>query len=142
MRQLRRRLGFSLGLLVALVGAVVSHAQSSKISPDLANNPVSSTVDVIIQYYNPPSAGETGLLGLLGGLVRTVLGSINAIVANVTYGNLTNIAADPNVKYISPDRPLAARQQAGAIPGAAYTVEPINAPAVWQRGSRVHTTSG
>jgi serine protease AprX len=134
MRQLRRRLGFSLGLLVALVGTAVSHAQSSKISPDLANNPVSSTVDVIIQYYNPPSAGETGLLGLLGGLIRTVLGSINAIVANVTYGNLTNIAADPNVKYISPDRPLAARQQAGAIPGAAYTSEPINAPAVWQRG--------
>ncbi|MGB6688870.1 MAG: S8 family peptidase, partial [Terracidiphilus sp.] len=130
-------------LLVATAGAVSARAQdtSSKISPDLTANPVSGNVPVIIQYYNPPSSAEVGngggllggLLGLLGGLVSLVLGVINAVVATVPYKNLNAIAADPNVKYISPDRALGARQ-AVMIPAAEYTTEPINAPAVWQQG--------
>jgi len=127
------------GLIVAVTGSFSVGAQTtnSKISPDLAAHPTSGNVQVIVQYYKAPSAGETGLLGgvlgLVGGLVKTVLGTINALVEDVAYGSLNSIAADPNVKYISADRPVGARQ-AGSIVNAEYTTEPINAPAVWQAG--------
>lgn len=130
-----RRLSIVLGLILAITGTSFATAQtaSSKISPDLAAAPANQNVRVIIQYYQAPSATETGLLGLLGGLVKLVLGPINALVTDLLPGQATLIAADPNVKYISLDRPLASRQSV-TITAAEYTTEPINAPAVWQKG--------
>ncbi len=124
-----------LGLILALVSALAAGAQptNSKISPDLAAAPSDENVPVIIQYYNAPSASETGLLGLLDGVLKLVLSPINAIVENILPSQLTQIAADPNVKYISPDRAVVARQ-AVEVSSAEYTTEPINAPAVWQMG--------
>ena len=51
-----------LGLTIAVVGSTSVDAQTknSKISPDLAANPTSGNVQVIVQYYKPPSAGEVG----------------------------------------------------------------------------------
>ncbi len=106
-------------------------APSSKISPDLAGK--TGSVPVIVQYVNPPSGLETGLLGLLGGVISSALQLINAIVAIVPVSQLNVLAADPNVKYISLDRTVAAKQ-AVTITGAEYTTEPINAPAVWLQG--------
>ncbi len=130
------RLPIVLGCLAAFTATAFAQGSSvpnSKISPDLAASSSSTAQPVIIQYYNPPSSQETGLLGLLGGLLNTVLGTINAVVANVVPAQLNTIAADPNVKYISPDRSLGA-SQAGTITSAEFTSEPINAPAVWQQG--------
>ncbi|MGC2297495.1 MAG: S8 family serine peptidase [Acidobacteriaceae bacterium] len=123
----------SLAGVAATASAATSSSSGSKISPDLAASSSSATQPVIVQYYNPPSSGETGLLGLLGGLLKTVLGTINAVVVDLAPSQLNAIAADPNVKYISPDRPIGARQ-AGTIAAAEYTTEPINAPQVWQQG--------
>src|SRR5580693_6560675 len=96
---------FSLTLLLASSGAVCTAVQtSSKISPDLAAASSSGNVQIIVQYYNPPSAGDTGLLGLLGGVLKLVLAPINALVEDIPFSRLNSIAADPNVKYISPDR--------------------------------------
>ena len=135
MSQWSFRKSIALGLVAGLASTVLAGAQAanSKISPDAAAAPSSSTIPVIIQYYNPPSPVETGLLGLLGGLLKLVLSPINAILTSTTRASLDKIAADPNVKYISLDRTVNARQ-AGAITGAEYTTEPINAPAVWQQG--------
>jgi len=61
---------FLSALLAAFTGVVTADAQSiSKISPDLAAGSTSGNVQVIIQYNNAPSALDTGLLGLLGGVV-------------------------------------------------------------------------
>ena len=108
-------------------------ATSSKISPDLAAQTSSGNLPVIIQYKTAPSSLETGLLGLLGGVVTLVLSSINAIVATVPLRQLSSLAADPNVTYISLDRAVTARN-AGDITAAEYTAEPINAPVVWEKG--------
>lgn len=129
------RLAVVFALILAIAGTSLASAQtmSSKISPDLAAAPPNASVPVIIQYYAPPSTPETGLLGLLGGLIKLVLGPINALVTDLLPGQAPLIAADPNVKYISLDRPVAARQSA-LITAAEYTTEPINAPAVWRKG--------
>ena len=129
------RLPVVLGTLVAVSATSFAAASSanSKIAPDLTASSSNASQTVIIQYYNPPSTAETGLLGLVGGLLKTVLGTINAVVADVTPARLNLIASDPNVRYISPDRSLGARG-AGDITAAEFTSEPINAPAVWQQG--------
>jgi serine protease AprX len=127
----RLRVAFVLSLLIAYTAT--TQAQASKISPDLAAEPSTANVPVIVQYYNAPSSLETILLGLLGGVVNLVLGTINAVLVTVPIKNLNSLAADSNVKYISLDRAVGARQQQ-AITAANYTVEPINAPVVWQQG--------
>src|SRR5580704_17599655 len=108
-------------------------ATNGKISPDLAAQTSNGNFPVIIQYKTAPSSLETGLLGLLGGVVTLVLSSINAIVATVPLRQLSSLAADPNVTYISLDRAVTARN-AGDITAAEYTAEPINAPVVWAKG--------
>ncbi|MGB0053009.1 MAG: S8 family peptidase [Terracidiphilus sp.] len=143
-----RSVALVIGLLISFTAVSQAQSTSSKISPDLAAQPANANVQVIIQYYNPPSSAEVGsgggtgssgggllggLLGLLGGVVTLLLGTINAVVAIVPYQNLNAIAADPNVKYISLDRAVGARQQE-EITAANYSSEPINAPAVWQKG--------
>ncbi len=65
--------------------------------------------------------------------MKTTLGAINALVVNVPLGGLNQIAADSNVTYISLDRKVNAHQEV-TITAAEYTAEPINAPAVWQKG--------
>ena len=155
----RRCVTVLIGSLICFTPVSQAQSTSSKISPDLAAQPANANVQVIIQYYNPPSSAEIGsgggsgsggssgggllggllgglvggLLGLLGGVVTLLLGTINAVVAIVPHQNLNAIAADPNVKYISLDRAVGARQQE-EITAANYSSEPINAPAVWQKG--------
>jgi serine protease AprX len=128
------RLPIALALLAttATTAFAATTAASSKISPD-ASASTSSTVPVIIQYKQAPSSLETLLISLLGGLVKTTLGTINALAANVPLSGLNQLASDSNVTYISLDRTVNARQQV-SITAAEYTSEPINAPAVWQKG--------
>ena len=132
MNQSRIRLSIVLGMLVTSSSAVFA-GTASKVSPDAAAASSSSNVPVIIQYHTPPTTLETSLLSLLGGLVTSTLQTINALVANVPHQSLNQIAADPNVTYISLDRAVGARQ-AVTITAAEYTTEPINAPAVWHEG--------
>ena len=132
------RFSVVLGLLVATATTVSAGAQllgalSPKISPDAAAAASSTTVPVIIQYQHDPGTPESNHVHGVGGLVKSPLHSIHAFTENVSQDQLTQLAADPSVTYISLDRPLAARQ-AGTITGAEYTTEPINAPAVWQQG--------
>ncbi|MBB6142626.1 serine protease AprX [Silvibacterium bohemicum] len=128
------RMLFVLGLLATCSGPVFAQTSSanSKISPDAAASS-STNLPIIVQYRNPPSSLETSLISLLGGLVTSVLQTIHALVATVPQSALSQIAADPNVVYISLDRPVASRE-AVTITAPDYTTQPINAPAVWQSG--------
>ena len=103
-----RSVALVIGLLISFTAVSQAQSTSSKISPDLAAQPANANVQVIIQYYNPPSSAEVGsgggtgssgggllggllggvvggLLGLLGGVVTLLLGTINAVVAIVPY---------------------------------------------------------
>jgi serine protease AprX len=108
-----------------------------KRSPDLDHQPT-SVVSVIIQYNTAPTpAILKPLTTILGGAVAPVLlKSINAVHVSIPISALASIEADSNVKYISVDR--AVRSHDLKIPSIStspeYTVEPINAPAVWSMG--------
>ena len=90
-------------------------AQNSKLAPDLANLDPNEPVDVIIQLNDPPpgrpgAPGRGRSLPLAGGLNLSAqrpvreLGIINGLAARIPAAALASLAADPTVKYISPDR--------------------------------------
>ena len=103
------------GLLALACSA--AFAQSSKLSPDLAALNPRSTAKVIVQWKNAPTITTTTQKGLnLGGLVGSLLSlvvktltSINATVLTVPASSLSALAADPNVLYVSLDRPVTSK---------------------------------
>ncbi|HWF45963.1 MAG TPA: S8 family peptidase, partial [Bryobacteraceae bacterium] len=124
-----------LALLALTLGAALFGA-TSKISPDLQGLDPNTNVRVIVQYASSssmPSAqsGGGGLLGgllnLVGGLVtgvvNVVFSVLNAVVYTVPASSLTTMASDPNVTYISPDRPLTGQLD--------YSAAAVNASAAW-----------
>jgi hypothetical protein len=111
-------------------------ADNSKISPDLLpllSNPTNS-VNVIVQYNTTPPqqtqtcSGGGGLLGIVGGLLCTVVnilgsivfGLINAVAGTMHAGDVITLSNQSNVNYISLDRPLHASLD--------YTADAVHAP--------------
>ncbi|HXF25781.1 MAG TPA: hypothetical protein VN610_00835, partial [Bryobacteraceae bacterium] len=130
---------FFSALVIFLASGILALGDSSKISPDLLAMDPQSNVRVIVQYATPPTPPATGsLLGLpilgglvgsleslplLGGVLNLVFNVINAVVCTVPVLSLPNIASDPNVVYISPDRSL--------TPLLDYSAAAVNASAAW-----------
>jgi serine protease AprX len=97
-----------MAVLIAILSmAGLVSGQSKKISPDLqAANP-NSNVDVIVQYYNSPNSRELSVANSLGANNGKHLGLVGAYKWTMQPGNVQNlISQDPNIKYVSPDRPL------------------------------------
>ena len=131
--QLTRRTVLCLVLMT--VGS--AFADNSKISPDLLpllSNPTNS-VNVIVQYNTtPPQQTQTcggggGLLGIVGGLLCTVVnilgsvlfGLINAVAGTMQAGDVITLSNQSSVTYISLDRPLHASLDC-------YSADAVNAP--------------
>ena len=109
-----------------------------KLSRDLEAHAASETLPVIIQYKKDPGAAEENRLAAHGGLLTPTIHSINAHAGTMSRSQLDDLANDPNVAYITPDRSLAARDNSSSsapcVSTPEFTTEPINAPAVWQKG--------
>src|ERR1035437_7701760 len=91
-----------LRILTLIAGASLVLA-GSKTAPDL---PVSSNslVDVIVQYTNPPTQNELSQLGPYGQIKKQFV-NVNAVSVWLTAAQIQTIDRDPNVAYISPNRP-------------------------------------
>src|ERR1700682_96776 len=91
--------------LLILVPAAAVHA--GQVSPDLHGNP-GQIVDVIVQFKATADPGLlNSLLNLIlakGGILKSVLGILNAALYSIPIEAVADLANDPNVVYISPDR--------------------------------------
>ena len=110
-------------LAAALLVAVPSWGKG-KLAPDLSTDP-KQTVDVIIQYKVAPQQKHRDRISRRGGQVTDSVDLVKGIVAHVPANALADLAQDPDVAYVSPDRPL--------HPFLNYAAPAINAP----RSSRV-----
>ena len=81
-------------------------ADSSKIAPGLLKKGLAGNAKVIVLYKQDPSLLNLAQIPLVGGLLGQVLRNVKAAVVNLPVGSLEQIANDPNVAYIAPDRPL------------------------------------
>lgn len=114
-----------LGLVVGLLVMGACQAEVQKLSPELRRRDATlnagSKVEVIIQFRNKQStlAGSGGLAGQrrienfnrqkiegVGGMVKHEFPTLTAVHASIPTSALEKLAADPEVAYISPDRPL------------------------------------
>lgn len=105
-----------------------------KIAPDAAKADPNSTIPVIIQYKQDPGSDQDDQVARLGGATSATLHSIHAKAAQLPAGQLERLAGDPNVSYISIDRPVHPRE-AVTITAPDYTYQPVNAVAA----STIHT---
>src|SRR6266700_8079830 len=97
--------------LIALLatGLCLADGNKHKVSSDLdaikCNNS-GVTVDVIIQFNQTPTDVRHGKVQNKGGVLKTKLDFIKGAHYTVPVEALDSLADDPDVAYISPDRPV------------------------------------
>jgi serine protease AprX len=122
-------------LLSLTFGALTAVADDSKISPDLRGLSPSKQEQVIVQYA-PGSQNCGGLLGLmfclvgdvlrLGGTILNDLPLLNTLVASLDGRGILELSKNPDVVYISKDRPVQ-MLMSNAAPA-------VNAQQAWKSG--------
>jgi serine protease AprX len=85
-----------------LVGKI-SPEVSSYLSRSQGSN---QTVEVIVQFKHTPAASTVQRLAALGGVRKQNFALMPGGVFHVSAGNLRALAGDPEVAYVSPNRPL------------------------------------
>src|SRR5258706_3030684 len=94
-------------LVLVLLTASWSAAQSSKLSRDLQALPSDAAVSVLVQYYNPPTSVDVNVAKGLGAGNGKGLGLVKGYRWTMSQGQLSNlISKDSNIKYISLDLTL------------------------------------
>jgi len=124
--------GGSLALTcVLLASATLSFAATSKVSPDLQSQRASDRVNVIVQFRQPPTAVHHQKVMRLGGSLQRDLSLVKAASYSLPAQALATLAADPDVAYISPDRPVSVTSTTQTLD---YYEPTINATWVWLVG--------
>lgn len=98
----------------------------AKLSPELRGVDPNRTLDVIVQFKNVPSEAEHQLVQAQGGSQKAELHFVKADVFRVKAGALSNLASDPRVAYISPDRKVGKSLD--------HVSQAVNADIAWSYG--------
>ncbi len=94
-----------IGALAALFGtASLCFGQHRKLSTDFEGRDPETPVNVIIQYKHTPQQGHIDAVLRRGGRHLRTLGLLNGEVYSVAPKALADLANEPDVAYISPDR--------------------------------------
>src|SRR6266567_6582667 len=83
-----------------------------------------ATVDVIIQFNQTPTDAHHQKVESKGGVLKAKLDVIKGAHYSVPTGSLEDLENDPDVAYISPNRPISGT----STPTLDYTPESVNAP--------------
>lgn len=95
-----------------ITSATAASAAGHKVAPDLENFPRHSdgTVDVIIQFTEKPGAKHFGELAAQGGKLKHSLEHIKGGAFRVPASLLPWLEKNPQIAYVTPDRPNQASQ--------------------------------
>jgi serine protease AprX len=99
-------------LLLLLTSSLLCHAfpaKQAKLSPDLTSADQSASVDVIVQWNTLPGVTQQRKITSRGGSLRRTYKKVNSGSYRISASRLSELAADPEVLYIAPDRPLKAK---------------------------------
>jgi serine protease AprX len=109
-------------------------ATSPKIARELRNRVPSGRVDVIVQFTKTPTARHHQKVFSRGGTLNRELRLVKAGSYSVPASELATLAADPEVAYISPDRPLFSTNNGSSSAVLDYHTDTVNASAAWAQG--------
>jgi len=110
---------------LGFVMSFASLAFAGQLSKDLPPTTSNAQVDVIVQFKTLPTKDELKVFGPYGQVKKT-FNSIKAVSVTVSASVLAALKADPNVKYVSPNR-----KQRGFLD---LTTAAVNASVAWQYG--------
>ena len=96
----------SLTVCAVILLASLAFAGSLKMSKDLEGKNASDPIDVIVQFTQAPTAKHHQKVLDRGGKLNLELGLVKAGAYSLPASALADLAADPDVAYISPDRGL------------------------------------
>ena len=118
------------GLLCLVLCATLAFAKPSKIAKDLGRGSDDGSVDVIVQYRVHPGQAHFDRVAARGGHLKADLrGAIHGAAFTVSKKKLEELAEDPDVTYISPDRPLGSTAATSD-----YYDQAVLAPYAWTLG--------
>lgn len=123
-----------LTVFAMILSASLAFAGSSKLSQDLMGQNGSAPVDVIVQFNQVPLAAYHQKVLSRGGTLKQELGQFKGAAYTMPATALAELASDPDVLYISPDRPLHSTGNTNLTASLDYHVFAINAPAAWAQG--------
>jgi len=115
-------------LAVFFLGGVLAYGSGprhEKVSKDLKNVDPSSTVDVIVQWNSGAKQEQDDKVSNWGGRTKHKFSSVKAGKYSLPAYAVSTLANDPDVAFISPDRPVSAKLD--------YSAAAINASAAWRR---------
>ena len=117
---------------VLILSASLAFAGPRKMSKELQDQ-FSGDVDVIVQYTQVPTARHHEKVLNRGGRIKRDLGEFKGGAYSMPASELADLAADPDVVYISPDHPL---RDMSTIPAAINDnhTGTINANNAWSKG--------
>src|SRR5258707_12084839 len=122
-----------LALITLLVaGLCLADGKKQKLSNDLnalKGSDNGAMVDVIIQFNQTPTDAHHQKVQSKGGVLKTKLDVIKGAHYSVPTGSLEDLENDPDVAYISPNRPISGT----STPTLDYTPESVNAPEAWKQ---------
>ena len=121
--------------LITLLAAGLSFADGKKhkLSKDfdgLKGGHNGAAVDVIIQFNQAPTEAHHQKVHDKGGVLKRKLDVIKGAHYSVPVESLQKLADDPDVVYISPNRPVSGNSS--STPKLDYAPETVNAPWAWQ----------
>src|ERR1700676_2607887 len=117
---------FTYLLCAALMTAGLSFADHRKLSHDLRGFDPDATVDVIVQFRSAPTEAHHRRMRAGGASDRANLDAINGAVYTIKAADVGSLADDPNVLFITPDRPV--------HPMLDYSAAAVNATMALQSG--------
>src|SRR5207247_2095413 len=94
--------------IVLLLTATLGFADKHKLAKDLSNVPPDQQVDVIVHYTRQPQAADHDKVAKKGGKLKQALDIVNSAAYSIPGSALADLESNPDVDYISPDRPVAA----------------------------------
>ena len=111
-------------LLIVLFSLMAeASGRSPKLAQDLSSADPNANIPVIIQYVQQPGDRDNQKALNLGGELKHKLQHLKSAAYTMPATSLKALANDPNVRYVSADRPIRAKLD--------YSTSAINADAAW-----------
>jgi len=112
--------------LRAAASGAIGGSHREKLSPEFRSSVLRGSVDVIVQYRRKPAAQHYARVVRAGGTTKARMEEIRGAAFHLPASALRLLADDPDVAYISPDRPVRSFLS-NAAPA-------VNAPYAWALG--------
>src|SRR5437764_5697100 len=86
-----------------------------KLSPELKGRHSKNSIDVIVQFRTAPTLHHENRVSRHGALVKQQLGSVKGLLVSVAPSRLAELSNEPDVAYVSPDRPISKQMNNAAV---------------------------